>query len=218
MELLTDFIIEYRDVLSQDLCAEIIQRFDSDSRPAPGLTFGGPVGEWKKSTDLNISHFLGEWEDIDQKLFDALSPVLQDYISTISNENKNYGLLNNIIDTGYQIQRTDTSQYYKWHSDYGVAGSPTEGFIKYRHFTYLFYLNDNFEGGHTQFFGGDDHDIIPETGKLLMFPANPIWIHQGQEVTRGSKYVITGWIMSNIECPLVPWYILCIAFVPWRKY
>jgi len=205
MEKLTDFIIEYHNVLDPELCKEIIARFNADSRAHPGMTFGGPIGGWKKSTDLNISHHRKEWKDIDDKLFNALSPKLGEYMKYVYNGGKNYGLLDGIVDTGYQIQRTDKGEYYKWHSDYGVSGgAPTPGYIRYRHFTYLFYLNDNFKGGHTQFFGGSDHDIIPETGKLLMFPANPVWVHQGQEVTQGSKYVITGWVMSEISCPPVP--------------
>lgn len=203
MKKLTDFIIEYPNVLDPELCQEIIDRFNVDDRAMPGLTFGGPVGAWKKSKDLNITHHK-DWKDIDDIMFNALAPKLNEYMKKVCNDFKNYSRIDEVIDTGYQVQRTDKGEYYKWHTDFGVAGAPGEGYILYRHFTYLFYLNDNFEGGHTQFFGGDEHDIIPETGKLLMFPANPFWVHQGQEVTEGSKYVITGWVMSNIPCPPLP--------------
>jgi len=68
--------------------------------------------------------------------------------------------------------------------------------------TYIYYLNDasEFEGGRTQFRIGTGEDdimsITPEKGKLILFPANCIFTHRGEPVTKGHKYLATGWVVK----------------------
>ena len=63
-------------------------------------------------------------------------------------------------------------------------------------------LNDDFDGGHTQFrVGGHNNDILnvaPKTGKLICFPASWYFYHRGETVTKGSKYVCTGWLSDHV--------------------
>ena len=84
-----------------------------------------------------------------------------------------------------------------------------------RLFTYMFYLNDDFGGGFTQFRVGPKDSILniaPKRGKLICFPASWYWHHRGDVVTEGSKYVCTGWLsdhvttFSNDSCSLSPEY------------
>lgn len=55
-----------------------------------------------------------------------------------------------------------------------------------RQFTCITYLNDNFEGGETEF---KSDLIVPEKNKTLIFPAHWEFAHRGKEVTSGTKYV-----------------------------
>jgi len=66
----------------------------------------------------------------------------------------------------------------------------------------MVYLNDDFEGGRTEFnlrrHGGVLNDdpllvVTPRTGTLLVF-THPI-LHQGAEVTKGRKYVLRSDVM-----------------------
>ena len=61
---------------------------------------------------------------------------------------------------------------------------------------------DDFDGGHTQFrVGGNSNDILnvaPKTGKLICFPASWYFYHRGETVTKGSKYVCTGWLSDHV--------------------
>jgi uncharacterized membrane protein len=61
------------------------------------------------------------------------------------------------------------------------------------------YLNDDFKGGMTTF-NHYDLEVKPVTGLTLIWPAEWTHAHQGQVITKGSKYIITGWL--NI--PLLP--------------
>ena len=55
-------------------------------------------------------------------------------------------------------------------------------------YTYIIYLNDDFEGGETTFLVTPEIVIKPETGGGLFFQ-HPI-IHEGVVVTKGKKYVL----------------------------
>jgi len=69
--------------------------------------------------------------------------------------------------------------------------------IPQRIVTYIFYLNDVDDGGQTQFFGDESVGVTPEMGKLILFPANPLYVHQGEPVRAGIKYIATGWLCSS---------------------
>jgi hypothetical protein len=66
-------------------------------------------------------------------------------------------------------------------------------------YTFMVYLNDAFEGGETVFFVEPEKAIKPETGMGLLFQ-HPI-IHEGAEVTKGTKYVIRTDLMYRKDAP-----------------
>lgn len=201
----TDLIVEYPNVLSKELCDEIIRRFDEDDRKYPGSTAWG-VGGTKTSIDLNISEFDG-YEDLDSQMYEAFKDPLQDYVEKYTTIIDGTLGGTGFHDTGYQVQRTDPDGYYHWHHDF--TSEPVSGYdhvndagarkcvVRDRHFTYIFYLNDRTEfpeDGRTQFtHAGEIYSIIPEVGKLLMFPANVIYTHRGEVLKNGVKYLATGW-------------------------
>ena len=59
-----DLIVEIPNVISKELCDEIIERFEADDNKYQGVTGGGEDLNTKLSTDLHIST-LEEWDDID---------------------------------------------------------------------------------------------------------------------------------------------------------
>ena len=50
-------------------------------------------------------------------------------------------------------------------------------------------LNDNYEGGEFRFFGGKER-VKLSAGEAMIFPAEPIWIHGTEPITKGSRYSI----------------------------
>ncbi|MEM6473897.1 MAG: 2OG-Fe(II) oxygenase [Planctomycetota bacterium] len=54
-------------------------------------------------------------------------------------------------------------------------------------YTFLLYLNDGFGGGETNLMTSPEYSVIPKEGMGLIFQ-HPI-IHEGAEVTYGTKYV-----------------------------
>lgn len=196
-----DFIYLNNNSLPQHLCKRIIDKFEKDENKAPGLS-----GNWsvqpdvKRSTDLGISG-KPEWEDIDKELHGILSTELADYIHYVSRHYKDkehssvIQTLSNVFDTGYQIQRVQPGQFYKWHHDFHDTDN--------RVLIFIWYLNDIKPGfgGRTQF-SFDDLSILPETGKLLIFPAQWPWLHRGEPVRgKDTKYIITGFIRAGNDKP-----------------
>ena len=50
-------------------------------------------------------------------------------------------------------------------------------------------LNEEYEGGDFRFFNGQEK-ISFKTGDAMLFPAEPIWIHGTEPVTKGTRYSI----------------------------
>ena len=89
-----------------------------------------------------------------------------------------------------RLYRYDVGQRFEWHRDGHFERTTGER----SQFTFMVYLNDDFEGGATSFC--DDSGltpdgplrITPEKGMALLFH-HPI-MHRGDPVTRGRKYVL----------------------------
>jgi hypothetical protein len=210
----TDLIVTHDNVISPELCEEIISRFEDDDRKYEGIT-GGMDGvdlKTKISTDLTIS-CLPEWADVDGKLFEAVTKYFTEYLQHYSEVvgMQPYGFY--FHDMGYQIQKTKPGEFYKWHHDY--VASHIQGFdhgandtdrylVRDRLFTYILYLNDRddeWTDGRTQFTHcGEITSIIPKAGRLLLFPANEIYTHRGETLETGVKYLMTGWAGHMSSC------------------
>jgi hypothetical protein len=89
---------------------------------------------------------------------------------------------------GTQIVRYAPGGHYIPHSDVGRLTNN-------RHFTVLCYLNDGFEGGSTRF-PALDYAFKPRCGKAILFPS--AYLHGGEPVTSGEKYVLVSWITGPV--------------------
>ena len=89
--------------------------------------------------------------------------------------------------TTQKVQKTPAGGgYHVWHDENsGVAHST-------RVAVWMVYLNDNFEGGETEFLYYKRR-IQPKKGTLLIWPAGLTHAHRGGLVLSGDKYVVTGW-------------------------
>jgi len=57
----------------------------------------------------------------------------------------------------------------------------------------MLYLNDDFEGGETEFIYQKDR-IKPRKNRLVIWPATYTHVHRGNPPINGDKYIITGWV------------------------
>lgn len=183
-------IFQVHNSLSKSFCDHLINKFEQDDNKGPGVVASGGsftegnISSIKKSTDLYLTR--PTWTDEIQLLTSSLDKGIVQYHDTyLKDYNVDYFQHTTYI--GFQIQRTNPGEYYKWHHDFASI-DPKYG---NRLITYIWYLNDITSGGQTEFYDGTK--IVPETGKLLLFPATWTYLHQGLPPEKEIKYIVTGW-------------------------
>lgn len=87
----------------------------------------------------------------------------------------------------YLGSHSDTSTNYS----YGLA-HPVDQLATRNIVSAVVYLNDNFVGGN-HYFEYLDIDYKPNTGDILMFPANYVAAHEIKPIKSGSRYSYLGW-------------------------
>jgi len=93
----------------------------------------------------------------------------------------------------FRFYKYGGGEYFKWHKDGSYVRSPEEE----SQLTFIMYLNDDFEGGETEFDWGK---VEPKTGSVLVFPHR--MRHQGCEVLSGTKYAIRSDVMYRFGCEI----------------
>jgi len=134
-------------------------------------------------TDTRIANILisarcSKWYGLfDQEMDQAVKPIIQRVFGVSLQEH-----------SGTQVLRYPPGGHYVPHQD-----AMTD--MRYRYFTVVCYLNDNFEGGDT-WFPSLNHSVVPETGKAVIFPSS--FYHCAQPVIRGEKFVIVSWVIGPL--------------------
>lgn len=59
-------------------------------------------------------------------------------------------------------------------------------------------LNEDYEGGEFRFFDGQIKESF-KTGDAMLFPAEPIWIHGTEPVTKGTRYSINCFLKCGVN-------------------
>jgi len=103
-----------------------------------------------------------------------------------------------------QGQKYEPGQYFKEHNDYFSGDAYDKHCLSSgnRTFTFMIYLNEDFEGGGT-YFPKLEKTIKPELGKAVVWQntidgePQPDTMHEGTTITKGVKYIITSWWREN---------------------
>jgi len=96
------------------------------------------------------------------------------------------------INERLRFYRYEPNEYFDWHYDGYFQRDNGER----SQFTLIFYLNDQFDGGTTDF---KDISIRPTIGDALCFWHHQL--HRGATITRGRKYVVRSDIMYGPKQP-----------------
>lgn len=172
--------------------------FQNEPLRKPGKTGGGYNPKVKKTTDFCIPVILtpeSVWFEINNILHEQLYHHLDIYIEKIK-EKYNVNLIhcNFLFEDSFMIQKYDQNKGdYKYHDDFSFKIEKQ----KYRMITFIWYLNDVEEGGETEFWGS--YRIKPKKGHLLLFPCGWFYNHSGKMPISSSKYIITGWLYTEIK-------------------
>jgi predicted 2-oxoglutarate/Fe(II)-dependent dioxygenase YbiX len=91
-----------------------------------------------------------------------------------------------------RIYRYEPGQQFGLHQDQGYSGPDGSRSL----LTLMLYLNDDFDGGETDF-PEQETRVVPRTGSALWF--QHMLLHSGARVTRGIKYVLRSDVLYRAE-------------------
>jgi len=182
---LDKYIVCVENVVPHDLCDAILKEYDSNA-------------EWEKArigasnridtkvtnlTGINISNNDTKIKNpeirnnLDLALFQSAGRAIQGY-------QKVFEKCNIEEDTGYDLLRYKTGEFYKEHVDHFKAFPRTV--------SCSFSLNSEYEGGEFSFFN-NQLKVRVDKGSAIMFPSNFMYPHQILPVTSGVRYSIVTW-------------------------
>ena len=174
-------IVLIKDVLTPEECNDII---DSGLEFSPSLV--KTSNNILVNGDVRSSHSSAD----PQEKFSFLKNLAVD-LAQQNSPSKNLKLVAEPI----SVQRYEIDQEYKQHYDFDDTNA--------RIATAIFYLNDEFEGGHTSF-QQLSISVKPVTGSCLLFyydtdipKLKNLTSHGGDAVTQGTKYIATVWMKKH---------------------
>lgn len=183
---LDDYIVEFDDILSSELCDEILAEFANSSDWSPTHVGTGVVDRNIRNVDQIMMSDAGviQKNQVTRKRLDDL--VFQGAAKAIQKYNEMFPEAKIEQDSGYQILRYSEGQFYKQHTD-SFKAQP-------RSVSCSFALNDDFEGGGFAFFN-NEYYFKSKKGSVLMFPSNFMYPHEILPVTKGTRYSIITWFI-----------------------
>ena len=177
MELIehADGVFTIQNLWSPPTCQQFIQKSETEGfEKALVNTVNGPVS--MESFRNNDRLF---WED--ELLAAQLWADIEDFVPCDLGDFQAIGL-NEL----FRFYRYDVQQQFNWHYDAPYQRNQHERSF----YTFMIYLNDNFEGGATAF---ENCEVTPKTGDGLFFFQE--LEHAGLPVISGRKYILRTDIM-----------------------
>ena len=185
------------NLLSEELCRDIIEIFDKEEFLRDARTMGGVNKNILLAKSSHSSHLYNNpnWKSIECFVLKETTKALERYISKLNKRIINYTTFDEFENNGFIMNKysVDISGRYSYHVDRFVdAETDLE-----RTITFIWYLNDVQEGGETELNG--NLKVKPETGKLLMFPSTWTYPHSSLPVVSNNKYIIVGWFLISLK-------------------
>lgn len=168
-------------VLTNEECDFIISESERFNRyKASGVTETNETSNYRTSDSVYVS----DKEDMNP-IGDLIYKGCFSAVKTIMDNVQHLDSLSGLTDEGYHLLRYNKGQEYKKHVDYGTPIP--------RVLSIIIYLNDDYEGGETEF-PRQQAIIKGEKGAAVVFPS--IWTHPhaALPIISGTKYVAVTWL------------------------
>ena len=190
---ISDLKYRINSLVPKDVCQKIIDVFEK----YPELNTTESSYKYKTNKNevdnfkcLNLSRIQNPNEDILYALNEAkkyISIMIANYVLHIKSKKISPTFSDKLISSSSNIRilKYDVDQSIKDHTDVGgtIRASCTLN------------LNENYEGGEFTFFDGQIKEVF-KTGDAMLFPAEPIWIHGTEPITKGTRYSINCFLYS----------------------
>ena len=178
-----DLIRRYRGAFTPDECKSIIKYIDNFEDNNILIHDENNLHQVDHKT-INISHDYDfpAYSQLTSDIMPNFKPCVDEYLQAFS------------ILQGYKWLLYDLKVkkipigggFHQWHFE--------NGSIPYsqRKFVVQLYLNDDFQGGETEFLYQNRRELAKE-GDVIIFPAGYTHTHRGNPPIGGTKYIVTSW-------------------------
>jgi len=185
MKHLTDYIVTLDSILPYSLCDAIIAEYALTAEWIPTAVKSGVDMSIRSAQVIEMSqdYVLQKNYDVRKKL-DA--NVFASVGDAIRRYNEKFVHCHIEEDSGYELLRYETGQFYTQHTDSFKA--------RPRAVSCSLNLNDDYEGGEFAFL---DREIVIKApkGSAILFPSNFMYPHEIMPVTNGTRYSIITWFV-----------------------
>lgn len=146
---------------------------------------------------LNLSRIENPNEDILYALNEAkkyISIMIANYVLYIKSKKISPTFSDVLINSSHNIRilKYKKGQSIKDHTDLNIKVNNIDVNVKA---SCTLNLNEDYEGGEFRFFDGQIKEVF-KTGDAMLFPAEPIWIHGTEPITKGTRYSINCFLHS----------------------
>lgn len=172
------YIEEYPNALPDSVCDQLITEFNAKKKH-----WRFTDNEVRKDYALQIELFQSMWP-----LRDQVEESLRAGFNSFCEKWEMKCHFSHVKNPGYKMQMSTTGGGFTfWHSEQGSDEQMIGRFA-----VWMYYLNDDFEGGETAF-KFQNIKFKPKKGTLLIWPAGYTHMHRGEPNLVGTKYILTGW-------------------------
>jgi len=195
---MNDPFIKVYEAFESDLCDKIVSVFEhnmetgcvykryDEVRRDNQLECNESVDGKSKNIPTNVVDEIDlRNTEVSKEFFEILSECIREYTNDIGIQ----GLIAPVFFKNMLVQRNEADKfqsYSSWHCETANRGTSDRSFV------YILYLNDDFEGGETEFMF-QKYKQKPKKGSLVIFPAGYTHTHRGGMLISGTKYIATGW-------------------------
>ncbi len=190
---ISDLKYRINGLVPKNICQNLIEIFEK----YPELSFTESSYKYKTKKHeednfkcLNLSRIKNPNKDILYALNEGkkyINIMITNYVLYIKTKKISPNFNNNLINStdNIRILKYEKGQNIKDHSD-------VDGTIRA---SCTLNLNEDYEGGEFRFFNGQIKESF-KTGDAMLFPAEPIWIHGTEPITKGTRYSINCFLYS----------------------
>ena len=183
------YISTYDNLLTKEYCNELIDKFETNTQCHSREK--NAHGEWLMSFS-QINFFKHDiFKDDMQKLDGIFRQAVNQYVKD-----------NNIQDgqwpSKFRFEQIRMKRYNPQTPDrFDLHVDVTDHDSARRFLVVFFYLNDDFEGGETDF-PQLNTKAIPKPGRLIMFPPMWAWWHKANPILSGRPKYIVGTLLHYV--------------------
>jgi hypothetical protein len=186
----SDLIRRYRGAFSHDECKKIIEYIDEFEKNKLLAYDKGSLHDVDHSTvNLSCQYDFPMSSKLSRDIIPNFEPCVEEYLETVS-------ILKGCQFLIYDLKLKKIPMgggFHSWHFENGSLA------YMQRTFVIQLYLNDEFEGGETEFLYQNRREEA-KAGDVLIFPCAFTHTHRGNPPIGGTKYLVTSWgLIQNAE-------------------